>query len=173
MRKGKERLEFFESLRGFITGARKNGYAGDGQSVKPPLVEGSTQHDYRQGDYLYRDIYLSGENNFAGQEIVYQEDKPIWGMVYYGAVDWSELENLRVKPAEEEIWNFLKKALLEKSDQVRFGAWGVKVFRDWPWDYVEEGKGTKVGPESDFEGEETIKYNGRRIYKLRYQGGAL
>ena len=52
--------------------------------------------EYQKGDYLYRDIYFSGEENFIGQEVVYQNNSPVWSMVYCGSVE------------PKEVFDFLK-----------------------------------------------------------------
>ena len=50
--------------------AKRATYAGQGdEATVTPLVPGSKQLEYRDGDYLYRDIYL-GMAYFVGQEVV-------------------------------------------------------------------------------------------------------
>jgi len=145
----------FNGLKNFITEARKNTYAGDGKQTENPLLAGSVQLEYKKGEYFYRVIYFGGEKNFAGQEVVYQSDKPIWSMVYCGSTEPSE------------VTDFLKKSLLNLSEKCRFGK-ECKFEED---DLKYKGRGE--GLLERFSGEEEIFIKGEGVYKLKYQGGLV
>ena len=74
-----------DSLREFLSEARKNTYASDAGPVDNPRLLASKQLEFQKGDYSYRDIYFSGDKRFLGQEIIYLESKPVWGMNYIGS----------------------------------------------------------------------------------------
>ena len=71
-----------------------------------PLLPGSKQLEYRDGDYLYRDIYC-GMAYFVGQEVVFHRQQAVWSMSYAGGV---------MPPSQERsdaraIYAFLRLAL--------------------------------------------------------------
>jgi hypothetical protein len=56
------------AVRGLLLEAKRTTYAGRGdEATVMPLLPGSKQLEYRDGDYLYRDIYF-GMAYFVGQE---------------------------------------------------------------------------------------------------------
>src|SRR5260370_42215763 len=70
----------------FLLEAKRTTYAGQGdEATVTPLVPGSKQLEYRDGDYLYRDIYF-GMANFVGQEVVFHREQAVWSMSYAGGV---------------------------------------------------------------------------------------
>ena len=143
-----------EELLQFLLKARTKTYAGDGGKVQPAF-NGSTQLEYREGDWLYRDVYYTGKGVFMGLEAIYRKDKPIWSMSYYGSCK---------DAPEEEVYNFLKEALLANWETTRI------------WKKVEWGKGDyKYICQPDFEGSieelagsETISKEEKEIYKFFY-----
>ena len=70
----------------FLLEAKRATYAGQGdEATVTPLVPGSKQLEYRDGDYLYRDIYF-GMAYFIGQEVVSHRRRAVWSMSYAGGV---------------------------------------------------------------------------------------
>jgi len=145
----------FDELENFIAEARRNTYAGDGRRIENPFLAGSIQLEYKKGEYFYRDIYFGGEKNFAGQEVVYQNDKPIWSMVYCGSAEL------------EEVSDFLKKSLSNLFEKCRFG--GECNFEERNFRYEDRGEGML----ERFSGEEKIFIKGKNVYKLNYHGGLI
>ena len=145
----------FDELKSFIAEARRNTYAGDGKRIENPFLAGSVQFEYKKGKYFYRDVYFGGEKNFVGQEVVYQNDKPIWSMVYCGSVE------------PPEATDFLKKSLSNLSKKCRFGK-ECELEED-DLKYKDGGEGAL----ERFSGEEEIFIKGENVYKLKYQGGLL
>lgn len=144
-----------ERLKEFIAEARRNTYASDATSTDNPRLLGSVQLEFQKGDYFYRDIYFSGDQKFVGQEIVYQNSKPVWAMNYIGdAIGKTEI-------------SFLKESLFELSGKCRFGQ--VSEFEKRELKYKDEGQGTL----EDFSGHEEIFLEQKSIYKLDYQGGLI
>ncbi|MBI4987914.1 MAG: hypothetical protein HZC23_03740 [Rhodocyclales bacterium] len=70
----------------FLRSAKAATYAaqGDDASVTPVLPD-SRQLEYRDGAFLYRDIYV-GMFRFVGQEVVYQNDRAVWSTSYAGGL---------------------------------------------------------------------------------------
>ena len=73
-----------DELHDFILAAKAATYVGDGQSAPSCRPE---SHDlaYQAGDFRYLDSYFGG-SDFIGQEIVYHQGSPVWGMNYYGVL---------------------------------------------------------------------------------------
>ena len=145
----------FEELKKFVAEARKNTYAGEGESVKSPLLDGSHQLEYEKDKYFYRDIFFTGEKNFIGQEAVYFNGNPIWSMVYSGSAE------------PKEITPFLKKSLSVLSEKCRFGE--RYELKENNLLYKDDGQGTL----ERFGGQEQIFKQGQEVYKLNYHGGSI
>ena len=70
----------------FIRTAKLTTYAAQGDAASvPPLLSGTKQLEFADGEFLYRDIY-TGMQYFVGQEIVYRYAHPIWSMAYHGGL---------------------------------------------------------------------------------------
>ena len=179
-----EQREIFaqpETLHGFISRGRRETYISFNiQPVSTPLIKGTTQYDFQNGEYLYRDIFVTGEGNFAGQEVICRGNSPIWTMVYCGVVDQGGMSDfLHISGAKEnigiskdDIFNFLRKALYKNSEEVRFGFPGRRIYQEEKWSYSEIGK-KDFRDSPGFSGDEHITYKKRLVYRLFYQGGFL
>jgi len=153
---GEEKRELnLENLKEFIAEARRNTYASSSTGVDNPRLLESVQMEFQKRDFFYRDIYFLGDKKFIGQEIVYQNSKPVWGMGYIGDV---------ISKLEEK---FLKEALLELSSKCRFGGTFEHIKREYK--YQDKGQGNI----EDFSGEEKIFVENKQIYRLSYNGGLL
>lgn len=148
-----------EELLQFLLEARTKTYAGAGGKTKP-VFEGSDQLEYKKGDWLYRDLYYTGNGIFMGIEVVHHQGKPVWAMSYYG--NFKEM-------TEEEIDKILRKALTENWQTVR-------IWKKVEW--VEDNY--KYICEPDFEGsidelggaEKVFKGN-KEVYRFFYAGGFI
>jgi hypothetical protein len=145
---------------GFLVRAKRATYAalGDEASVTP-LVTGTKQLEYAEGDLLYRDIYVGME--FAGQEIVYAAGAPVWSMVYAGGVP------AEGSVAAVDVFRILRDALRSVDESAPFR--GPEEHREGDVVYRNEIQGD-VGC---FEGRETISVRGETVYELTYAGGAV
>lgn len=92
-----------ERLLEFIAKAHKAGYAAGELANEVKNSDGSTTITYKLGPFSYHDNYFGGEP-FGGREVVFFEGKPVWIMVYYGAVE-KEFAEFKT------IYAFLQKAL--------------------------------------------------------------
>src|SRR5690348_5162661 len=125
----------------FLLTARTKTYAGAGGKVTP-LLTGSTQLEYSEANWLYRDIYNIGNGKFIGLETIYFENKPVWSMSYYGNFE---------KMTEEEADKILRKALQDKWDKVRL--WNNVRYTVDNYKYTNEGSGSA----DEFNGSEKIE----------------
>ncbi len=91
----------------FLVEAKRQTYAAQGDDATvAPLVPGARQLEYRQGTFLYRDIYF-GSAFFVGQETVYEGDSPVWAMGYAGGVIPPDLPSSVIRG----VYGFLRAAL--------------------------------------------------------------
>lgn len=148
-----------KKLTSFLIGARSNTYAGARGKVKPAFP-GSTQLEYRQGEWLYRDLYNLGNRIFMGLETVYFENKPVWSMCYYG--DFKKM-------TEPEIDKVLRAALIKYKDKVRL--WHKVEWKKENFKYVctpdyNRGIDEVAGLEEIYKGKD-------KVYLLYYAGGLI
>ena len=154
------------SLEKFLILAKKNTYANENIKKQPSSRLKSNDYEFSQitdGDnYLYHDTYFGGEN-FIGEEVVYKNEQPIWGMNYYGnTID----KNL----SEEAMDNALRPALmLVGNDNSVLPVRGPKSFTNKNYKYSFESKGTI----ENFSGTEKIFKNDNLIFVLHCHGGLI
>lgn len=133
-------------------------YAGDGGKVAS-VFGGSEQLEYKEGDYLYRDVYYFGEKKFMGLETVYFQGEPVCSVSYFGSCSG--------KP--EEIYEFLKQALLENWKNVR-------IWKEVEWDkgdYKYICKPDFNGSIEEMAGAEQIYSKDKEVYRFFYGGGII
>jgi len=146
-------------LLNFLVNARVKTYAGGGGKVPPAFPE-STQMEYKEDGWLYRDLYNLGNSIFMGLETVYFENKPVWSMCYYG--------NFKGM-TEKEIDKILRKALIENKDTTRL------------WHKVQWKKGDFLytcvpdfpGSIDEMAGLEEIYKGKKKVYFFYYAGGLI
>ena len=144
----------------FLCKAKRQTYAAQGDDATvTPLLTGSRQLEYVEGDLLYRDIYF-GSAFFIGQETVHQASVPVWAMCYAGGAIRPDA------PVEVgEIYDFLRAALGQVPPERPYRGpthWSNGVFV-----YANDSQGQVEG----FSGMETITHGGQPVYQLRYSGG--
>jgi hypothetical protein len=149
-------------LAAFLVEAKRRTYAaqGDEAGVTPPLLPGSRQLEYRDLEWRYQDIYF-GMAAFAGQEMVFRDDAPVWAMVYAGGL----LPDAARSP--REVYAFLRRALREVPASRPYR--GPAAFEEEGFAYGNQWDGA---PER-FRGVERIALAGRPVYELVYAGGLL
>lgn len=146
----------------FLHAAKAATYAaqGDDASVAPALPD-SKQLEFRDGSFLYRDIYV-GMFRFAGQEIVYFDDRAIWSMSYAGGLVQGVTPS-----ASKPIYAFLRRALLNPASQlpvrgpISLETEGMRYACEWQ------------GSLQQFHGNEMILQGSQSVYELRFSGGML
>lgn len=146
-------------LKNFLVEAKKNTYASSGEGGEKRLDDDCKELIYKEGDYFYRDRYY-GFNPFLGEEIVFYNNKAIWGMNYRGRVISDIISG-------KEIYDFLKKALSLVNIDNPYR--GPLDFKEGDFVYRNNIKGNI----EYFEGTEEMLYRGERVYELSYQGGLI
>lgn len=150
-------IEKEKELTVFLVRAKRATYAAGMQPVTPSRM---ASHDlpYSEGPWYYLDTYLGGLK-FIGEEAVWYESRPVWGMNYYGYI--------LVETMPEGLPQFLKAALLHIPAEapyrgpVEFSA-GSLVYR-CQWE----------GQLRCFWGNEWIEREGQKVYELRFHGGEV
>jgi hypothetical protein len=142
----------------FLIKARTKTYAGSAGAVEAALT-GSKQLEYSDGDLFYRDVFYTGKNTFYGIETVFDNDKPVFGMSYYG--NWGDM-------TEDEIDNILRGALIANLE--------TRLYKDVEWQ--KDGFTYLCEPDlvdgvEEIGGTESISKNDKRVYIFYYAGGML
>ncbi len=149
-------------LQEFLVAAKGATYAaaGDEASVSA-LVPGTKQLEYRAGDFFYRDIY-AGFLVFAGQEIVYFRDSPVWSMSYAGGtLSGADMDEAR------KVYALLRSALRRLPKEQPFR--GPSRLDDEAYRYTNASNGDL----GRFHGVERIACGETLVYELHYSGGLL
>jgi hypothetical protein len=147
-------MEFID----FLIEAKKNTYASSRITDKLNK-DGSKELIYEKDDYKYVDKYY-GHNPFSGQEVVFQDDKYIWSLNYYGFIETHLI-------SEKEVYSFLKNALLKVES--RFPFRGPNIYKEDDFEYFLD----VVGTLERFVGKERIDHNGQTIYTGFFHGGII
>ena len=148
-----------EELEHFIVQAKRQTYVGGGKKLLPYRL-GSKDLQFAQGDWTYHDSYL-GESDFIGQEIVYFQKTPVWGMNYFGRI--LRPDKITSPQAGEMIMQSLSRMYLEERFLGRF------EHREGHLSYVDQNEGDT----HSFQGREQIFHGDDLVYELFYHGGNL
>ncbi len=148
---------FNQEFISFLIRAKQATYA-SGRAPDASSLPNSHDLHYIEGEYTYIDTYLGGFH-FAGEEAVWLQAKPVWGMNYYG--------KMLVETIPDGFGEFLKEALLHvPADRPYRG----------PVDYTAGDFVYRCKVEGEMErfiGEEEILLNGKRVYWLAFHGGEI
>lgn len=148
-----------EALERFIVRAKRSTYVGGGLKLLPYRL-GSKDLQFAEGDWAYHDSYL-GETDFIGQEIVYHQRKPAWGMNYFGTI----LKGDRITAAQ--AGEMIMKSLSRMYAEGRF--LGGFEYREGELRYVDQNEGDV----RSFRGREQISLGDEIVYEMVYHGGSL
>jgi uncharacterized protein DUF5680 len=152
-----------EAFTHFLLQAKHHGYASQGdESTVPPLLPGTRQFEYREGEFFYRDIYV-GMAYFVGQEIVYHQEEPVWSMSFAGGVLPTDRERTEIRA----IYAFLRLALRQGTVDQPYR--GPAVLHDGRYTYTNQSH-SALGA---FRGHERITCDDQTVYELHYSGGFL
>lgn len=146
-------------LNDFIVIAKAETYVGDGERL-PSCRSGSHDIGYVNGRWRYLDSYFGG-TDFAGQEVVWLEEKPVWAMNYFGRIIEPGIIDGTV------AGTIISAALSQLYKQGRF--LGGMVFDHSLGRYVD----TSEGDCTHFRGHEFILVDGQKVYELDYRGGLI
>jgi len=148
-----------KQLSKFLVKAKINTYASSGEGGEKILPDGGKEFKFKERKFKYRDRYF-GFNPFIGEEIVWQNEKIVWGMNYYGEIITKIF-------SAKDIYYFLQEALKRASEDKPFR--GPDNFKKADFEYSNKTKGTV----KKFQGEEIIFYKEQIVYKLSYHGGLI
>lgn len=139
----------------FLITAKKNTYASNNGEEIISSRPNSNDLIYENDKYKYLDSYFGGEN-FIGEEILYKNNIPIWGMNYCGI----ELnENFSSK--------FLKEVLSNVTIDKPFR--GPEIYQDGDYLYICQNNGNF----DRFSGKEEIYFHKEKVYECVFHGGII
>ena len=138
----------------FLCKAKKETYAGSDNKVESSRPN-SSDLSYNEKDLLYIDTYL-GSEKFIGEEGIWIENNPYWGMNYFGQVI-----------GEGFSGSFLKEALLQVDEDLPYR--GPAVYKKGDYIYHCMIDGTF----EFFNGKEEIFLKNKKIYECIFHGGIL
>lgn len=154
-------------LIGFLVEAKKQTYANGNVNKKISSRLGSNDYHYEEeveGEIMmYHDTYFGGLK-FIGEEVVYRgNDKPKWGMNYYGI---TINENL----SEEAMDKVLRPALMKVGEDDKVvPVRGPSEYKNGEYIYTFTSKGSI----ESFNGVERIYKNDELLYELNCNGGLI
>ncbi|MCY6484089.1 DUF5680 domain-containing protein [Clostridium aestuarii] len=143
-----------EDIIQFLCTAKKSTYADKGAEVES-FRPNSHDLQYIEGNLRYIDTYLGGEQ-FAGEEALWKDDIPIWGMNYNGRII-----------GEGFSGKFLKEALALVPKEYPYR--GPMVYQNGQYKYH-----CIVNGEFEwFQGYEEIFLNDIKVYECIFNGGCI
>lgn len=151
----------------FLINAKKSTYANSNIKKVESSRVGSSDYHYEKiidnKKYIYHDTYFGG-TKFMGEEVVYcDNNKPIWGMNYYGVTLDDTL-------GEEAMDKALRPALMKVGeDENIIPVRGIAKFENNGYTYTFKTTGTI----EKFDGIEQIYKDNRLIYELHCSGGMI
>ncbi len=147
-------------LNSFIVEAKAGSYVGGG-TTSPACRQGSHDIGYQRGRWRYLDSYFGG-TDFAGQEVVWLDDAPVWAMNYFGRIVERSLID------GERAGTVIKAALSKMYAEYGYFLGGMEF--DHPLGFYAD---ENTGDCRHFSGREVIVVSERRAYELDYRGGLI
>lgn len=144
-----------EGLIDFLLEAGRHTYAGKGAELEKSKRPGSHDLMYEKGKLKYIDSYVGGER-FVGEEVVFQDEVPVWSMNYAGRT----LEH-------SFSGDFLKEALLLRSVEKPYR--GPDIYTNGSYTYHSNVSGNFTW----FQGREEIFYGNLKVYECIFHGGIV
>lgn len=149
-----------EALENFIIEAKAVTYVSGKPPRAVPSRPGSWDIPYERCRFRYLDSYFGG-TDFIGQEVVWEDENPVWAMNHYGRVlDSQRFDGTRAGTV-------IKQALTALYQEKRF--LGGFTYLHPLGEYVDQS----VGDHRSFFGMERIRMGERVVYQLDYQGGLI
>lgn len=138
-----------------------NTFANAQAKKSEPLRLASKDYHFEKDGFVYHDTYFGG-THFMGEEIVYKDGRPVWGMNYYGTPTSDDI-------AESDIDAMLRPALMQEPWE-ELPVRGPQVFREGGREYQFD---LIRGTFSNFVAEERILLEGAVIYTCSIHGGLI
>jgi|SRR3989344_3311815 len=149
-----------QELADFLDEAKKHSYANkDAPKASPSRLESKDYH-FEKGNLIYHDTYF-GSRDFIGEEVVYKNDEPVWGMNFYGYI-------LSETTDGEELYEFLREALMQERSGI-LPVRGPKDYKKDNWEY----RNAVGGELNQFTGIEEMHRAGTLLYRCYYHGGFI
>ena len=145
----------------FLINAKKGTYANGDVSKMSSSRVGSNDYEYSDGKFVYHDTYFGG-TCFMGEEVVYSDSIPIWGMNYYGVT-------LDESLSEEAVDMVLRPALMLVGTDNILPVRGPREFINGDFKYNFDVDGDL----NFFNGIETVYKNDSKVYVLKCHGGRI
>lgn len=149
-----------DALEEFILEAKSHCYIGRGPKNRQSCRLGSHDLSFQQANFSYLDSYFGG-TDFMGQETVWRDEIPVWGMNYYGKILKDDL--LTAEMAGRIITTSLQ-ALYQQGRFLGGFQQEVEGFH-----YSDHSEGSY----QRFTGFETIRLNTTLLYQFDYHGGMI
>jgi len=149
-----------KELAEFLNEANKSTYANkDAPKASSSRLKSEDYH-FEKDNLIYHDTYF-GSRDFMGEEIVYKDNEPVWGLNYYGYI-------LSVATNEKELYGFLRQALMQEYSDIIPVRGPVNYQKDdWEYNNSADGKLDR------FTGTEEIYRAGVLVYRCNYHGGFI
>ena len=144
----------------FLQEANKATYANkDAPKTESSRLKSEDYH-FEKDSLIYHDTYFGGRD-FIGGEIVYKNQKPVWGANYFGSVLDSAI-------SEKDVYDFLRQALMQEySDVIPVRGPGSFSTDDKEYRFITDGD---LG---NFSGKEEISFAGKVVYRCLVHGGYI
>ncbi len=149
-----------KELTDFLHEANKHSYANKEAEKTASSRLNSEDYHFEKDNLIYHDIYF-GSRDFIGEEIVYKNEKPVWGANYFGFIIDDEAN-------EKDVYDFLREALMQEYDDI-IPVRGPKEFVDGDWAY----RFSTSGGLENFVGQEEILLKDKIAYICRVNGGFI
>ena len=149
-----------KELTDFLNEANKRTYANKDARRASSTRFKSEDYHFEKGNLIYHDTYF-GSRDFIGEEVVYKNSEPVWGMNYYGYILSSSAD-------EKGLYGFLREALMQEYYDI-LPVRGAKDYQRDDWEY----KNFVEGELSRFVGTEEIYQTGVLLYRAYYHGGFI
>lgn len=147
-------------LNDFIVYAKSNSYVA-GAEPSTSCRQGSHDIGYAVGGWRYLDSYFGG-TDFAGQEVVWANEEPVWAMNYFGRI----LEPMLIDAAM--AGKVIKAALQYMYVEEKRFLGGLDFDHE-----LARYHDRNIGDCAHFSGREVIVVAGREAYELYYRGGLI
>lgn len=145
-------------LKQFLLDLNLAGYASGEEKKWIKEKDGSTTIPFKKDQFRSDDNFFGGEP-YGGRIIVFYEEKPVWIMVYYGAIIKGEVPDI--------IYKFLKQALKFMPKDAPFR--GPKDYIVGNLKYINSWNGDI----ESYDGQEKIYRGDKEVYSAKYIGGLV
>jgi hypothetical protein len=146
----------------FLVDAKRKALPSKDAATLSSSMPGATLLEHARGDFSYKNLYF-GFERFSGQETVFHQGKPIWGMGYSGGLMPHFMWDLQ----PQWVYAVLRTALSQVSEEVPYR--GPLQYEYFGFEYINH----PIGHLAEFIGEEIIKYRDAVVYHLWYVGGYI